>query len=379
MAWLNGWAEKQRIQLDIDNTKIDGALTNFPIMVRLSNSSGISNEDLTQVFDVLGSDANRLKIAVTEDDEVTECKVEIEYWDYASEIAILHVKAPSVASGADTTLYLYYDSGQADNTTNVGDIGDAPAQAVWDSDFEVVYHMAQDPSGGADCILDSTSNVNHGTPGGTMLTEDLVAGLNGARGIDFDGTDDVVGLKTNYGALTDYCFEVLGKFDDLSTRRCLYGNYEDADDSWMFGFHPTDGLYVYAEAGGANTISFSKGATTGLGTSNYHYMATKRTGSDIAICLDDDQTYQTGTDNSTLEALTTNPGVAKNMPLSTTYEEFDGIIGEVRVSSANRTDAWATATYHSLFDSLITLTDEFPPASAVIPMAMHHYTKNIGV
>ena len=51
--------------------------------------------------------------------------------------------------------------------------------------------MNEDPSGGSDCIVDRTSNSNDGTPGGTMLTEDLVD-ANIGKGIDFDGTDDNV-------------------------------------------------------------------------------------------------------------------------------------------------------------------------------------------
>jgi len=65
---------------------------------------------------------------------------------------------------------------------------------VWDNNFKAVYHMNQDPSGGTDCILDSTQNANHGTPAGTMTSADLVDGLIG-KGLDFDGTDDLIESK----------------------------------------------------------------------------------------------------------------------------------------------------------------------------------------
>ena len=192
MAWLGTWAN--RLKLTIDSGKIDTAdLTDFPVMVHLSAASGIGDADVSAVFDELASDANRKKIAVTTSDGTTQCYVEIELWDDANEQAWLHVKVPTVAYDADTILYLYYDSAQADNTTYVGDTTDAVTHNVWDANFVAVYHMAQDPNGdGADAIKDSArSNANEGTPGGSMTTADLVSGKVG-DGIDFDGTDDYI-------------------------------------------------------------------------------------------------------------------------------------------------------------------------------------------
>jgi hypothetical protein len=130
MAWLSGWAK--RIEINIDNTKIDAALSNFPVLIYLSASSGYNNDDVSAVFDELTSDANRKKIAVTESDETSQCYVEIERWDDANEKAWLWVKVPSISDSADTTLYIYYDSTQSDNTTYVGDVNDAVCANVWD-------------------------------------------------------------------------------------------------------------------------------------------------------------------------------------------------------------------------------------------------------
>ena len=84
-------------------------LSGFPVLVYLSVSSGIGSTDVSAVFDELTSDANRKKIAITTSDGTTQCYVEIERWDDANEKAWLWVKVPSVASGAETDLYLYYD------------------------------------------------------------------------------------------------------------------------------------------------------------------------------------------------------------------------------------------------------------------------------
>ncbi|MCK4529511.1 DUF2341 domain-containing protein, partial [candidate division WOR-3 bacterium] len=173
MGWLNSW--KKRVKLIVDNTNIDGDLSNFPILIKISNSSGIGSTNVTSIFTELGSDTNRKKVAITTSDGTTQCYVEIERFDYSNSVAWLWVKAPSVASGATTDFYLYYDNSKSDNTSYIGDTGDTPAQSVWDSNFKLVMHMAQDPNGDvAGAIKDSTSNVNHGTPAGAMTSADLV-------------------------------------------------------------------------------------------------------------------------------------------------------------------------------------------------------------
>jgi len=193
MAFLGTWAH--RLKLTIDSSKIDTAnLTDFPVMVYLSAASGIGDVDVSAFFDELGSDANRKKVAFTTSDGTTQIYAEIEKFDFSSEKAWYHVKVPTVAYDADTVLYLYYDSAQADNTTYIGDTTDAVTHNVWDSNFVAVYHMAQDPNGdAADAIKDSTSNANDGTPAGSMTTADLVSGKVGS-GIDFDGSDDFIAV-----------------------------------------------------------------------------------------------------------------------------------------------------------------------------------------
>ena len=50
-TWLGTW--EQRIKLTIDGSKIEGDLTDFPVMVTLSSGVGLNNADVTDVFDKL--------------------------------------------------------------------------------------------------------------------------------------------------------------------------------------------------------------------------------------------------------------------------------------------------------------------------------------
>ena len=134
MAWLAGWAK--RVKITIDNTDIDAALANFPVLLYISAVSGRDPDDVTFIFDEVG--ANYLKIAVTEDDGTTECYVEVEKWDNGNEKAWLWTKVPAIASGADTDIYLYFDNAHADNAAHVGVTNSVVAENVWDANFLIV-------------------------------------------------------------------------------------------------------------------------------------------------------------------------------------------------------------------------------------------------
>ena len=188
MAWLGTWAK--RVKVTISNANVDSDLSDFPVLISISTSAGIGNQDLSAIFDELTLDANRKKIALTTSNGTTQCYVEIERWDDANEKAWLWIGTPTVSSAANTILYLYYDSSKADNTTYIGDTTDVAAQSVWDSNFVGVWHLSQDPTGGSGAIKDSTDLTNHGT-GMHMAADDLVDSKIG-KGLDFDGTDDYV-------------------------------------------------------------------------------------------------------------------------------------------------------------------------------------------
>jgi len=186
MAWLSGWT--WRIKLSIDADDVTAALTNFPVLIYISTSSGYNSEDVSFIFDKIGS--NSLKIAVTGSDGETECKVEIEKWDYGSEEAWIWVKVPTISNTVDTDLYLYYDNAHADNTANVGVVGSTPGKAVWDDNFVGVWHLSES-AGGSEAVKDSTQYENHGTDYGSP-TFGVDGQVNSAVDFTQSGDDDEV-------------------------------------------------------------------------------------------------------------------------------------------------------------------------------------------
>jgi len=88
--WLGGWSNRFKIIVDSDD--ISSVLTDFPLLIYLSSSSGLANNDVSFVFDELQSDFNRKKIAITTSNGLDQCYVEIERWDDLNEQAWLWVK-----------------------------------------------------------------------------------------------------------------------------------------------------------------------------------------------------------------------------------------------------------------------------------------------
>ena len=357
MSWLPDYSK--RIKLTIDSDKVDSTLVDFPVLIKLSDSSGINSLDITSVFTELGSDVNRKKIAVTTSDSITQCYVEIEHWSDSLEKAELWVKVPTVVSGTTTDLYLYYDSTQSDNTSYIGDTGDTPAQNVWDNNFKLVMHMAQDPNGDvADAVKDSTSNINHGTPYGSMTSADLVDGEIG-KAIEFDGSNDYL----THGTLLDVVpsaltFETLQKVTaKTGATQCILNKHNILiQERFYFFLTDANGAQFDYEAhdGGYTSVPFSTGWVLDVydnrvitwDTANGIQLYTNGNGDGgssgaTALFLD-----------GTLRDLCVGKALYENVA------PYRGVIDEVRISNIARSDAWIKATYYSNWDELISFGAE---------------------
>ncbi len=359
-SWLTGWS--YRVEITIDSNKIDAALADFPVLLYLSTSSGIDGDDVSFVFDELGSDANRKKIAVTTSDGTTQCYVEVEKWDDANEQAWLWVKVPNIASDADTTLYLYYDSTHADNDAYVGDTNSEVAEDVWDSNFKAVYHMRDDPD--PSHIRDSTSNNNDGTKKGANEPAVTTSGKI-ADAQNFDGANDYVdfGSDASLKLSDQLTVEVWVKRTDDTTFERFLSHSTDADtfayevgvdysypDEWRLFFNSGAAKLTVAMIGDpGDWIHVAFVYDKDLASDN---MKIYENGSLVAI-MDYSQTL---TGHGTLR--TNRQGKADGWLKST--------VDEVLVCSLARSTASVKASYHSGDDSLLSYgSEESRPPYAV--------------
>ena len=164
-SWYNGWQYRKAVT--INAAKVAGSLTNFPVLV------SITDADLQTRALVTGAD-----ILFTAADGVTKLNHEIESYNAAAGVLVAWVNLPVLNQAANTSIYLYFGNALAANQ--------ASQAAVWDSNFKAVWHLKESPAGTAPQIKDSTSNGNHGTTYGSMKLADQTDGISGS-GLTFDG------------------------------------------------------------------------------------------------------------------------------------------------------------------------------------------------
>ncbi|MCP4370033.1 MAG: LamG domain-containing protein, partial [Deltaproteobacteria bacterium] len=245
---------------------------------------------------------------------------------------------------------------------NSGTVMMAPAKNVWDHDFKAVYHMAQDPNGDvADSILDSTLNMNHGTPEGTMLTEDLVDGGIG-KAIGFDGVDDAV-------VLPDGIMDFKGANGFFSVDFVLYAE-SLADDNYFMGGDTNQGFYARIQQNDDGTVANRDKLLIKIDDGvNDEY--TWGTNTDIlskwtvgCITLDSTADKFLGYIDSSIDIdlpvgsvgdLTDTFAIGGTVDtVSTLIHSFTGKMSEFRLSNIARDADWVKATYYTLKDQLIT-------------------------
>jgi len=352
------WA--YHLVLTIDNTKIGSALSNFPVPIKLSGSCGQSSFDATAVFDELG--ANSKKIAVTTDD-YNECYVEIEKWDDTAEEAYLHVKVGTIVSGADTVLYLFYDSSNADNDDFVGTLQSVPAMAVWDSDFAAVWHLVGDPSTAAN-IKDSTG-VNDGVT--TLLeADDEVDGLFGG-GLDFDDEDLRFGNDASLQLTAELTLEAVFMRDTTHASvvgiASKYIGFGSNDRAYVIGMDTAEKFnFVLSRDGDTSPLTNLTGSTV-MGDGVWYYGVGKYKGSNTTAELRLNDTEEDSTGAAVASVFNTAAVFSiGNQYRRTADYMWGGQMCEVRLSKIKRTDDWCDATYYGLFDNLITLAEPEPPS-----------------
>ncbi|MCP3938462.1 MAG: DUF2341 domain-containing protein, partial [Actinomycetia bacterium] len=127
-SWWNAqW--QNRIKFTFDNSGQAENLSDFPVLVNL-NPSDVPGLDLGAV---VGADVRFI-------DRTTgaELKYEVETWDDATNTATIWVKVPQIdASSSTDFIWVYYDY----DGTATYDQSAADEQAVWNSDYQGVWHL----------------------------------------------------------------------------------------------------------------------------------------------------------------------------------------------------------------------------------------------
>lgn len=343
MGWLETsisgvptpWAN--RIKISVDGSKIEGDLTNFPIFIKVGTGAGTTDRDTSVVSATLASvpGYKSKSLAITSSDGTTQQYVEIEKWDATTSGIWMWTKVPALSSGTDTNLYLYYDDSMPENTTYVGDVGDVPAMAVWDSNFKLVCHLDS-------TLTDSTNNNNDGTNSGADDVTGIVADAK-----SFPDTADKITFSTNnYGSSNTYTVETI-----------VYPTSETGVHLW----ESDNALGAPSMEGSSTTLNYwtnnaTSISTGNLGTTAYRYLAAKYDKTQTSKALIVDASVM-GTESTNVSDTFGSSFYLGNRGKSGGFgvdaRNYGGTVDELRVSVVARSDAWLKATYYSNFDNLL--------------------------
>jgi len=139
--WNTAWLYRKEI--NINHTKVDANLKNFPVLINLSSNADLAAHTQPDGDDIVFTDAQGNKL-----------NHEIELYSSSTGRLVTWVNVTSLSSTTDTKLYLYYGNALCSSQQN--------PQGTWNADYLMVHHMNETGN-----IIDSTSHavnaVNYGT------------------------------------------------------------------------------------------------------------------------------------------------------------------------------------------------------------------------
>jgi hypothetical protein len=351
--WDPNWGYRKVIT--IDSSKVDSDLTDFPVLVKLTSSNFDFSKAQSAGQDIRFIDQSQIPKQVL--------SYEIERWDSTGQKAEIWVKVPSVSSGSDTKIYMYYDNPGASDAQD--------ATNTWANGYVAVLHL--DESSGTQ--NDSTGRGNDGSLSGTTtyVTDEHI---DGSR--DFNGSNGYISLANsndinNAGPYTDRTISVWFNADTTSGRQVLFE--EGAATRGLNIYIDNGNLYV----GGWNvTVSQSGWSGTWLSTAVsadtwYHITLRLKDGTDT-VQPNKFKGYLNGTefgsgDGSQVWRHTGDIRIARSggnsryhTGTSSAANYFNGTLDEWRLANAGHSAAWIKAEYNGQNDTLLSYgTEEAKP------------------
>lgn len=135
-----------------------------------------------------------------------------------------------LSAAVDSTWRIYAGNASATLPAASDPLG---REGVYDANYKGVYHFAQDPSGTAPQIVDSTANHNDLTSQGAMTSGDLVDG-DLDKALDLDGVDDSL-IRETFASVTAPPFTIelrLLERTGTNHRSFFLGDKDVVDQYW---------------------------------------------------------------------------------------------------------------------------------------------------
>lgn len=164
-------------------------------------AGGVSNYSIVITEDMISSDHAIWTEAQVDGGDIrasldeagdTQLSLDLIEWDTVNKVCQIGLGLVSLSSVVVNEFYLWWDFLGVQSQPAPGD--PFGQYSAYDSSLKGYFPLEEDPSVAPPQILDRTSNMNHGTTSGTMLTEDLVDSQVG-NGLELDGIDDWIDIS----------------------------------------------------------------------------------------------------------------------------------------------------------------------------------------
>ena len=336
--WDSVWPYRK--PLTIAHSTVDDDLTDFPVLVDITDSD-LRIYALSSGDDVVFTDTNGFKLSH-----------EIEFYDGVSGHLIAWVNVPLLSSTEDTILYMYFGNTDATNQED-------PA-GTWNNNYAMVQHL--DETTGTH--YDSTSNANDGT---TVVVTDQDATGFIEGGDEFDGIGDYVkvpnasSLQFGESSFTAEAWIYPRSVLDANGVRIV--NNRGAGTSgayagWQLKIADSSGNWVLGPAAiddAADNYMKYDGTTTYAYNQWYHLAMVYEADNELRFYVNGglDGTLFVGPYGSITNSLPTALGASLadfGVEGANDSQFFDGIMDEVRLSTAARSAGWISTSYRNQND-----------------------------
>jgi len=331
-----------RKQITLSGSQVTAPLSSFPVLISDPSDPDLSGHALASGNDILFTDSSGTALL----------PFEIENYTTGSGTLVAWVQVPTLPSGTDTVLYMYYG--------NTSSTGQQNPSGVWDAGYMAVWHLKEVGSTGANAYNDSTSNANNGRGGGGAAQVPVQSAGEIGYGQNFVPNDCI---STNYvqSAVTAYTIEAWAKTTTATKQSVLvHDRGSGAGKSLTLSIGGT-----YPSAAGAagdvaygvdsNSIYIGNYTTQTVNDNVWHHLAgvwnatsgSAVTTAQFRIYIDGVLAPSTGvTTGSTTSPLTGLGGtqIANHTPWGTFYS---GYLDEVRISTTVRSPDWIRTEYNN--------------------------------
>jgi hypothetical protein len=310
-------------------------LTNFPVLVVLSNNVG-QNFTFADFVTTNGTD---LRFGTNSTPTTNSLNYEIESWNTnAGQTSYVWVQVPTIPTNGSGAIWARWG-----DTANSNQLACTTNGAVWTNGFAGVWHLKESGNGTSGEYKDSTSNRRDAQGGGGTSSKCPVQ-TNGVIGIgeSFDGSDDYI--DTSYSLpTTNFSYSFWAKSASSGAANRPFGNADSSGGlsgaNILWGYNGAANLYAIFRKGVNNATTDFQVTPPGI-ASGWHHVAVSLANSGASLCWDGNLLGGNALATNITSSLPTRFGRDGNGS-----DKFNGQMDEVRISAVARSTNWVYAEY----------------------------------